>query len=59
VPFRTHVHQATGMISAQLGIDMAEALVRLRGFAFTQDRPIDEVAGQVVVRTLRFDNQPD
>ena len=34
VPLRTHVHQATGMISAQLDIDMAEALVRLRGFAY-------------------------
>ncbi len=59
VPFRTHVHQATGMISAQLDIDIAEALVRLRAFAYTEDRPIDEVAGQVVLRTLRFDNQPD
>jgi AmiR/NasT family two-component response regulator len=59
VPFRAHVHQATGMISAQLDIDMAEALVRLRAFAYTQDRPIDEVAGQVVVRTLRFDDQSE
>lgn len=59
VPFRAHVHQATGMISAQLDIDMAEALVRLRGFAYTQDSPIDEVAGRVVARTLRFDDQFD
>jgi hypothetical protein len=58
VPFRAYVHQATGMISAQLDIDMAEALVRLRAFAYTQDRSIDEVAGQVVVRTLRFDDLP-
>jgi hypothetical protein len=59
VPFRAQVHQATGMIAAQLNIDMAEALVRLRGFAYTQDRPIDEVAARVVVRTLRFDDQSD
>jgi hypothetical protein len=59
VPFRTGVHQATGMISAQLDIDMAEALVRLRAFAYTQDRPIDEVAGKVVLRTLRFDDHSD
>ncbi len=59
VPFRTHVHQATGMIAAQLDIDVAEALVRLRGFAYTQDRPIDQVAGQVVTRRLRFDVQSD
>jgi GAF domain-containing protein len=59
VPFRAQVHQATGMISAQLDIGVAEALVRLRSFAYTQDRSVDEVAGQVVARALRFDHQPD
>lgn len=59
VPFRAQVHQATGMISAQLDVGMAEALVRLRGVAYTEDRPIDEVAGRVLTGTLRFDDQPD
>lgn len=58
VPFRAQVHQATGMIAAQLDVGMAEALVRLRGFSFTQDQPVDDVAGRVVHRTLRFDDQP-
>ena len=59
LPFRAQVHQATGMISAQLEVNMAEALVRLRGYAYTEDRPVDEVAGRVVARILRFDDQPD
>jgi hypothetical protein len=59
VPFRAQVHQATGMISAQLGVGMAEALVRLRGAAYTEDLPIDEVAGRVLARRLRFDDQRD
>ncbi|MGI8808780.1 MAG: GAF and ANTAR domain-containing protein [Acidimicrobiales bacterium] len=59
VPFRAQVHQATGRISAQLGVAVAEALVRLRAFAYSNDRPIDEVAGLVVAGTLRFDEQAD
>jgi hypothetical protein len=55
MPFRAQVHQATGMVAAQLDVGMAEALVRLRGLAYTEDRPIDEVAGRVLARTLRFD----
>ncbi len=56
VGFRAQVHQATGRVSAQLGVGVAEALVRLRAFAYAQDRPIDEVAAMVVSGTLRFDD---
>jgi GAF domain-containing protein len=59
VPFRAVVHQATGMISAQLDIGVAEALIRLRSCAYAQDRPIDEIAALVVAGNLRFDDQPD
>ncbi|MGH7752520.1 MAG: ANTAR domain-containing protein [Gemmatimonadales bacterium] len=59
VPFRAVVHQATGMISAQLDISVAEALIRLRSYAYAQDRPIDEIAALVVARNVRFDDQPD
>jgi hypothetical protein len=51
---RAEVHQATGMISAQLDVSLAEALVRLRAYAYAQDRPIAEVAVDVVARRLRF-----
>jgi hypothetical protein len=50
------VHQAAGMVSVQLDISVADALVRLRAHAFATDRPLTEVAGEVVARTLRFDD---
>ncbi len=53
--YRAVVHQATGMISAQLDCPMSEALVRLRGRAFSREQPIDLVAAEVVTGDLRFD----
>ncbi|GGV37656.1 ANTAR domain-containing protein [Streptomyces spectabilis] len=53
---RAVVHQATGMISVQLGVTLVEALVRLRGFAFGSERPLGDVAEDVVARRLRFDD---
>ncbi len=48
------VHQATGMISVQLSVPLAEALIRLRAMAFSRDRPIVELSRDVVARRLRF-----
>lgn len=53
--YRAQVHQATGMISVQLDVDLAEALVRLRAHAYAEDRRVAEVADDVVGRRLRFD----
>jgi GAF domain-containing protein len=52
---RAVVHQATGMIAAQLNVGVAEALVRLRANAFATDRPIDQVASEVVAGRRRFE----
>jgi hypothetical protein len=52
--FRLVVHQASGMVSAQLGVSVGEALVRLRAHAFAHDRPLGAVAIDVVARRLRF-----
>ncbi len=54
---RLIVHQPSGMTSVQLGICVADALVRLC-YAASRDLPIDEVAAQVVDRQLRFDEDP-
>jgi len=54
--YRAQVHQATGMITVQLGVAPAEALVRLRAHAFSQRRALTEVAADVVARRLRFDS---
>jgi hypothetical protein len=53
------VHQATGMIMAQLGVTAQEAYVRMQGFAYANDRMLSEVANAVVKRVLRFDPDPD
>ncbi len=54
--YRPEVHQATGMISVQLEVSLAEALVRLRAHAYGNDRPIADVAADVVARRLRFED---
>ena len=53
--FQLVVHQAAGMVSVQLGVTIALALVRLRAYAFGNERPLADVARDVVARTLRFD----
>jgi hypothetical protein len=56
---RVVVHQASGMVAAQLGIGVGDALVRLRAHAFGNDRPLADVARDVVARRLRFAPGPD
>jgi ANTAR domain-containing protein len=51
---RAQVHQATGMVLHQLGISATEALARLRGYAFAQQRLLIDVARDVVSRRLVF-----
>jgi GAF domain-containing protein len=53
--FHYVVHQASGMVAAQLEVSVAQALIRLRAYAFANDRPLAAVADDVVGRTLRFD----
>ena len=60
VNFRFVVHQASGMVAVQLGVSVAEAFLRLRAYAFGNDRQLAEVAEEVVGRQLRFtDQRPD
>ena len=53
---RAEVHQATGMISVEAGVSLAQALVMLRARAFAAERPIVAVARDVLARTVRFTN---
>ena len=55
---RAEVYQATGMISVQLGVSLEEAFVRLRAHAFAAGTALDDVAGDVVKRLLRFAPDP-
>jgi len=52
--FQYVVHQAVGMIAAQLEVPVADAFIRLRAYAFGNERPVASVAQDVVNRTLRF-----
>jgi hypothetical protein len=54
---QAQVHQATGMILAQLGINAEAAFARLRAYAYAHDRRLGDVAREVVERRLRF--EPD
>ena len=53
--FKYVVHQAAGMVSAQLDVSVTEALIRLRAHAFGHEQPLAAVAAAVVGRALRFD----
>lgn len=52
--FHFAVHNAAGMVSVQLGVSVAEALIRLRAYAFGQDRLLADVAQDVITRKLRL-----
>ena len=52
---RIVVHQATGMIAAQLDETVPNALARLRAAAFASGRSMYEIAQDVVERRVRFD----
>jgi GAF domain-containing protein len=56
--FQHVVHQASGMVAAQLDVNVAQALIRLRGHAFGHGRPLTEVAQDVVARRLRLTDDP-
>ncbi len=53
---RAVVHQATGMVSVQLEVSIQEALLRLRAYAYSSERPLRDIAADVVARRLRFDD---
>lgn len=46
------VHQATGVVTAQLNISMHDALLRIRAHAYAHQTPLDEVSRRIVARNL-------
>lgn len=52
--FHYVVHQAAGMVAAQLDVSVGQALIRLRAYAFAGNLPLAHVASDVVARKLRF-----
>lgn len=58
-PSSTEIHQATGMVVAQLSVPPSVAYLRLRACAFTRDQPLVDVARDVIERRLRFDPEDE
>jgi hypothetical protein len=55
-PFsRREVHQATGMVIAQLRIPAEEALLRIRAHAFANGRSVREIASDITARRLTLE----
>lgn len=52
--FHFVVHNAAGMVTVQLGVSVTEALIRLRAYAFSQNRQLADVAEDIVERRLRL-----
>jgi GAF domain/ANTAR domain len=55
--YAPQVHQATGMVKVQLGISVEDAFLLLRARAFASERPLHEIASDVVARRLRFSTE--
>lgn len=51
---RAEIHQATGVIAVQAVVGLTEALLLLRARAYAADRPILQIAQEVIAGTLRF-----
>ncbi len=56
---RREVHQATGMVLAQLETSATEAFSLLRAHAFASGRSVEDVARDVVSRVIDFRRLPD
>jgi hypothetical protein len=55
---RSQIHQATGMIIAQLSLPAADALALMRAHAFAHNTTLDDIAEQLITRRLDFGKDP-
>lgn len=54
---RREVHQATGMVLAQLGVSAADALLVISGYAFARGRTVRAVAADIVGRRVHLTDE--
>jgi hypothetical protein len=57
--YRAEIDQATGMLTEQLGVNITDAFVRLRAYAYVNDLQLADVARDIVTRRLRLFPDPD
>ncbi len=51
---QAEIDQATGMLTEQLGVGIADAFIRLRAYAYVNDLRLADVARDIVARRLRL-----
>ena len=56
---RAEIDQATGMLTEQLGVGIAEAFIRLRAYAYVNDLRLTDVARDIVARRLQLRSDPN
>ena len=56
---RAEIDQATGMLTEQLGVGIAEAFIRLRAHAYAHDRRLSDLARDIAARRLRLLPDPN
>jgi len=49
------VHQATGIVTVQLGVSLAEALIRIRAYAYANQVTLNDVGRRIVDGELRLE----
>jgi hypothetical protein len=52
---RLELYQAQGMVMVQLGVDLNEAMARLRAYAYAHNRALSDVADDIVARRLTLE----
>jgi AmiR/NasT family two-component response regulator len=50
------IYQAQGMVTVQLGVNLAEAMARIRAYAYANQQPITDVARDIVSRKIRLED---
>lgn len=53
--YRTQLYQAQGMLMVMLGVSVTDAMVRLRAHAYARERPLGEVARDIVAGNLTLE----
>jgi ANTAR domain len=56
---RRLIHQATGMVLAQLDTSAEDARLLIQGHAFARNRSMRDIAEEIIERRLDFSNQTD
>ena len=56
---RAEVHQATGMVVAQLGVPEDDALALIRAHAYSHDQSVTSSAHDIVTHRLAFSSTPE